>query len=244
MASSHWGGYARRTAKIIQNEASKMVRMAGADEISHAARPLFTLNSQAEVEQFAIGSDQDIGGYTTVKLELDEQRRNDEGKPTGKFSGEMRLQVRPGLENKIRAGYTGFRNKRRPTLFGEQMEDLSNHSYLGLRVRGAGDPRTRDCYFVNLQTDGAISTDLWQHRLYFKRTDGDWENVYIPLQNFVLTNFGEMAESQIEMYREKVRSIGISMLGGNSGVAGEYELGIDSIWAANERDLDQEDSRS
>lgn len=48
-----------------------------------------------------------------------------------------------------------------------------------------------------------------------------------------------MAESQIEMYREKVRSIGISMLGGNSGVAGEYELGIDSIWAANERDLDQ-----
>lgn len=69
--------------------------------------------------------------------------------------------------------------QRRPTLFGEQMEDLSNHSYLGLRVRGAGDPRTRDCYFVNLQTDGAISTDLWQHRLYFKRTDGDWENVYV-----------------------------------------------------------------
>jgi len=35
------------------------------------------------------------------------------------------------------------------------------------------------------------------------------------------------------MYREKVRSIGISLLGGNSGAAGKYELGIDSIWIAN-----------
>jgi hypothetical protein len=39
------------------------------------------------------------------------------------------------------------------------------------------------------------------------------------------------------MYREKVRSIGISLLGGNSGVAGKYELGIDSIWIANDEDV-------
>jgi NADH dehydrogenase [ubiquinone] 1 alpha subcomplex assembly factor 1 len=39
------------------------------------------------------------------------------------------------------------------------------------------------------------------------------------------------------MYREKVRTFGISLLGGNSGAAGTYELGIDSIRAVNEEDV-------
>lgn len=38
------------------------------------------------------------------------------------------------------------------------------------------------------------------------------------------------------MMREKVRSVGISLLGGNSGVEGPYELGIDSIRAVNDED--------
>jgi len=41
------------------------------------------------------------------------------------------------------------------------------------------------------------------------------------------------------MYREKVRSVGISLLGGNSGVAGKYELGIDSIWIVNDEDVNK-----
>lgn len=48
-----------------------------------------------------------------------------------------------------------------------------------------------------------------------------------------------MSENQMELYRERVRSIGISILGGNSGVSGKYELGIDSIRAVNEEDLTQ-----
>ena len=39
------------------------------------------------------------------------------------------------------------------------------------------------------------------------------------------------------MYRERVRTIGISLLGGNSGVEGQYELGIDSIRAVNVEDV-------
>jgi NADH dehydrogenase [ubiquinone] 1 alpha subcomplex assembly factor 1 len=39
------------------------------------------------------------------------------------------------------------------------------------------------------------------------------------------------------MYQEKVRSVGISLLGGNSLSAGPYELGIDSIRAVNEEDV-------
>jgi len=40
------------------------------------------------------------------------------------------------------------------------------------------------------------------------------------------------------MLRERVRSVGISLLGGNSGVEGKYELGIDSIRLVNEEDVD------
>jgi len=41
----------------------------------------------------------------------------------------------------------------------------------------------------------------------------------------------------MEMRRESVRTIGISLLGGKSGVEGPYELGIDSIGLVNSEDV-------
>lgn len=41
------------------------------------------------------------------------------------------------------------------------------------------------------------------------------------------------------MYRERVRSIGISLLGGKSGVVGKYELGIDSMSIVNDEDVNK-----
>jgi len=46
-----------------------------------------------------------------------------------------------------------------------------------------------------------------------------------------------MSANQMKMFREKIKSVGISMLGGNSGVEGKYELGIDSIRVVNEDDV-------
>ena len=59
----------------------------------------------------------------------------------------------------------------------------------------------------------------------------------IPFKDFVLTNAGELVPHQVQMYRERIRTIGISLLGGNSGVEGRYELGIDSISAVNIEDV-------
>ena len=59
----------------------------------------------------------------------------------------------------------------------------------------------------------------------------------IPFKDFVLTNAGELVPHQVQMYRERVRTVGISLLGGNSGVEGPYELGIDSIQAVNVEDV-------
>lgn len=59
------------------------------------------------------------------------------------------------------------------------VDDVSNHRYLALRLRVAGHPRTRNSYYVNIQTDGPISTDLWQHRIFFRRADGSWEDIFV-----------------------------------------------------------------
>ena len=66
----------------------------------------------------------------------------------------------------------------------------------------------------------------------------------IPFDNFVLTNLGEVQGDQMEFDRERVRTIGISLLGGNSGVEGAFEIGIDNIRAVNEEDVTGEPSKS
>ena len=77
-------------------------------------RTLFTFNSKEDVQQFATGCDADIGGMSTVHLELDESPEMNAsigGLSTAKFWGDMRLEVKSGLEKKLRGGYAGFRNK-------------------------------------------------------------------------------------------------------------------------------------
>ncbi|KAI6122138.1 hypothetical protein EDD16DRAFT_791222 [Pisolithus croceorrhizus] len=59
-------------------------------------------------------------------------------------------------------------------------DDISNHQLLALHLRLGGDPRLRNSYFINIQTDGPATSDLWQHRLYFKRSDGGWVDIFIP----------------------------------------------------------------
>ncbi len=49
--------------------------------------------------------------------------------------------------------------------------------------------------------------------------------VQIPFRSFVRTNAGEMAEFQMEMMTENIKSVGISLLGGNSGVEGQIRAG-------------------
>ncbi|KAL0572739.1 hypothetical protein V5O48_009219 [Marasmius crinis-equi] len=213
--------------------------MRGADEPSRAPHTLFSFNTPEDIQMMATGCDADIGGNSTVHFDLDTSPIHNQpiGKPaTGRFWGNMRLDVQPKFRGRVRGGYAAFRNKKRRTLFGEMLENIEFHEYLALRVRLGGDPATHNSYFVNLQTNGPISTDLWQHRLFCQRKDNRWEDVFIPFRNFVRTNNGELSEVTLEM-SDKLRSVGISILGGNSGASGDYELGIDSIRIVNEEDV-------
>jgi hypothetical protein len=52
-----------------------------------------------------------------------------------------------------------------------------------------------------------------------------------------MTKAGTINTQPVSMLRERVRSVGISLLGGNAGVEGPYELGIAEIRAVNEEDV-------
>lgn len=68
-------------------------------------------------------------------------------------------------------------------------------------------------FFVNVQTDGPVTSDLFQHRLWLDEARGDeWQDVIIPLEDFVLTNTGQVAPVQIAMMRERIRTVGISVM--------------------------------
>ncbi|KAG8932038.1 hypothetical protein FRC02_001727 [Tulasnella sp. 418] len=225
-APSKWALFMDRSARIAKDSVMRAVRMNG---LNPAMGPttLFTFRSQADMAQYVVGSDKDIGGNSSAHLDIGSDGR-------GRFWGEMRTDVKPHMEGKIRGGYAGFRNKMRPSLFGNVTDDASLHQYLALRVRAGGDPRTRNGYFVNIQTDGPVQSDLWQHRLYLRK-DGEWEDVLIPFSSFILTNSGEAVSSDMTMMREQIRSIGISLLGGKANVQGPFELGIDSIGLTNDK---------
>lgn len=182
---------------------------------------IYSLRSQGDLEQFATGSDSDLGALSQCKLGLDESGR-------GRFYGTLSSQVPRGAKIE-RSGYAAFRNKNRPMLFGNQTWDATLYHYLALRVRnrlakkslnaadedarkvdnnsrlraalqaqGANGPSASRAihalgldkkelpgpkFFVNIQTDGPVASDLYQHRLYLDESKGsDWQTVLVGFQ--------------------------------------------------------------
>lgn len=73
---------------------------------------LLTFNSQEDIDGFSLGSDVDVGGYSTIHLDFvpgDAKDPTEKGK--GRYWGDMRLDLRPELRGRMRSGYSGIRNK-------------------------------------------------------------------------------------------------------------------------------------
>ena len=100
--------------------------MEGADKPSRAPKLLWKFHTKEHLSDFATGCDADIGGTSSVHLELDESHLAPPAEtyptltkpgvldaiktPTGKFWGDMKLGVHERLQGKVRGGYAGFRN--------------------------------------------------------------------------------------------------------------------------------------
>ncbi|RKP03543.1 hypothetical protein CXG81DRAFT_23804 [Caulochytrium protostelioides] len=182
--------------------------------------PMFTFRNEADLSEFRIGSDADIGGYTEAFWGLTPEQ-------TALFWGTLSTKLppqTPGLPNIAASGYAGVQSRERPlTMLHHPRYDTTLFRYLAIRARG--DERQ---WFVNLQADSLFPTHLWQHRLYFK-TPGEWETVLIPFRNFVLTNDGYVQKRQIPLDREKIKTVGFSILRQD----GPFSLEVDWIKALN-----------
>lgn len=171
-------------------------------------------------------SDMDEGGYSTVNLDFVPGTATEP--PHARFHGKISTELPPDRMDVLATGYAGWRTlDRRPTVFGRSFWDIDPYGYLALRVKSDGRK-----YFVNLQTDSIIPTDLHQHRLYAKRP-GEWETVLINFNSFVRTNHGVRVEPQSELLRQKVKSVGISLI---DRIPKPYDLSIARIWATNVKD--------
>ncbi|KAF9154435.1 hypothetical protein DFQ26_000244, partial [Actinomortierella ambigua] len=181
-------GFVRRSLNVLKTETNKVVKM----DISQRQNelPMAALRTKEDLKGWLVGCDRDIGGFSEAHLEI-----SDEGK--GRFHGNLSLDL-PSNEGVEKSGYAGIRTKTRPgSMFGTPVWDTVQYEYLQLKVKG--DNRK---YFVNIQTDGVVPTDLYQHRLFIQ-TPGKWETVRIPFKEFILTNQGFIQEDQIEMFRER-----------------------------------------
>lgn len=80
-------------------------------------------------------------------------------------------------------------------------------SALGYGVNEGEGPK----YFVNIQTDGPVTSDLFQHRLWLNPSKvNEWQTVVISLDAFLLLNAGTVSMAQVAMLSEGIKTVGIS----------------------------------
>lgn len=187
---------------------------------------LLDFSNPAHVEDVKKMSDADIGGFSTVNF--DHIPATATQAAHARFHGSISIDLPTNQPDVQRTGYAAWRSKDRPpTIFGKLLWNIDPYAYLALRVKSDGRR-----YFVNVQTESIIPTDIHQHRLHAKRP-GEWETVLIKWNDFVRTNHGAVVEPQTEMLRERVKTIGIGSI---DRQVGPYDLSIEKMWATNDPD--------
>lgn len=167
-------------------------------------------------------SDAELGGFSTSMLQYVPKSATEPAH--ARFHGSISTDLPRDNPQVHSTGFAGWRNLDRPwTIFGKPLWDLSPYPFLALRVKS--DERK---YFVNLQTDSVVPTDIHQHRLHTRKT-GEWETVFLEFRSFVRTNHGHVVEPQNEMLKHKTRSVGLSSI---DRVQGPFDISIQKIWAA------------
>ena len=174
-------------------------------------------------------SDQDFGGFSTIHFDFHPGSQDEPSHV--RWHGDISTKL-PENQPKIqRSGYAGWRTSDRgTTIFGKLLWDASLHNYLAIQFKSDGRK-----YFVNVQTDSIVPTDIHQHLLHSK-TPGQWETLIIRWNEFVRTNHGQVVEPQREMLTQKIRSVGVSLI---DRLAGPYDLSISKVWATNATEQDE-----
>lgn len=208
--------------------------------------PLLDFNDPETMTWMKTMSDSQVGGFSAATLsQIPANHSTQPSTPAHMlFHGNISTKLPANRPDVERTGYAAFRNEDRGrTLFGELFWNVDSYMYLALRVKSDGRK-----YFVNIQTDSIVPTDIHQHRLYTKHhkgaegpdDPGQWETVLIKLHEFVRTNHGLVTEPQSEMLRQKVKSLGIGLIDRQPG---PFQLAVAAFWATNLNERGQIDGR-
>lgn len=174
-------------------------------------------------------SDKEMGGYSTVNFDTDAEG-------VGHFHGVLNLDLPKDKPEATRSGYAMFRtvDQKELWLLGNSYWDWSNLSLLVLRVKG-----DRRKYLVNIQANTPLVTDLFQHRLFLNHP-GEWETVVVPLNDFVMTNYGVIQDGS-ELNKAEVKTIGIGLLDKQYG---PYSLKVDWVKVMTGAEVEKETQNS
>ncbi|KAK4543371.1 hypothetical protein LTR36_005514 [Oleoguttula mirabilis] len=252
-------GFWKRSIDEFRRQANLALTLQGLHRPSKAF-PLIQFDTPDSVQRCKIMSDQtNFGGFSKASLDYGHgaKHRDDEGRIIGGagagmakegageeeppshavFKGSISTELPPNRNDVQRSGFAAFRTRDRGiSLFGKLLWDIDPYAYLALRIKSDGRK-----YFVNIQTESIVPTDIHQHLLP-SYTPGQWETVTIPFSAFVRTNYGMVVEPQKEMLRQKVRSIGVGL---TDRVPGPFELCIADVYATNRapsREVGREES--
>ncbi|KAF2653971.1 complex I intermediate-associated protein-like protein CIA30 [Lophiostoma macrostomum CBS 122681] len=187
------------------------------------AHPLVLFDSPDDLNACKRMSDKDIGGFSTANLDF--HARTARWPSHARFHGDISIKLPVDNPHVQRTGYAAWRTKDPAfTIFGRQLWDLDRYEYLAIQFKSDGRK-----YFVNVQTESIVPTDIHQHRLHSKHP-GQWETTFIKWNEFVRTNHGQVVEPQKEMRTSRVRTVGIGLI---DRIPGPYDLSVSRIWATN-----------
>lgn len=223
------GGFLKRTFDEFKSGTHKVFSMQGVTG-NFDDMEIHSFRHPSSLDGIVTFSDADIGGFSKAKMDLEPFPAEEGGEKQsyGRFHGNVSIELPPDRPNVQRSGYAAWRTvERGRSLFGRPYWNIDPYAFLALRIKSDGSK-----YFINIQTESIVESDLHQHRL-FSKTPGEWEVIHIPTNEFVRTNHGRVTEPQGEMLREKVRTIGIGLI---DRIPGPFELCIDRIWATNHAD--------
>ncbi|KAK9803259.1 hypothetical protein WJX72_001399 [[Myrmecia] bisecta] len=190
------------------------------DPYPPSSRQLFRFKSPEDLAAWNIFTDQEFGGLSTASLSSSAAYPG-----TANFAGEYSTELGVDAGDRIRrSGFAGIRSQET----GEHI-DLEPFDHLVFRVRGDGRK-----YIANIRTENWIvgdrSHDIWQAYLFARK--GVWQDVRVPLDRFLLTWKGKLVETEVEMARQRVLSLGISLAGGEDlQPHGPFCLGLENIHA-------------
>lgn len=199
---------------------------------------LIDFSRSNELANILVRSDQELGGYSTAALDLieEKEKKGEETHSYGRFHGVLNLDLPRNRPDVVQSGYAMFRTRDQPagnpllSLFDGNAQHGSGSywnwescTHLMLHVKG-----DRRKYFINIQAESALPTDIYQHRLFLK-TPGQWETVLVPLKDFILTNWGVIQEQRV-INTSMVKTVGIGLIDKQYG---PFSLYIDTIKAIN-----------